>query len=174
MPKYLLRVGDWELDYKRMSETVEKRAYQKMRQAARIFLREAFVHVPVWTGEAIASLFPLAQYLHVQIPAAKTSPHPEAPENRFGLGMSQGIVKEPFIERRGWKFSFTITSDVKHFNINEFHDVSQYGIILRNPTPWRAFQQGAEAATKYLEATVQSIFPKFADFIIMKNMVDYA
>jgi hypothetical protein len=170
MPKYWLKTGDLELDIKRLSATVEKRAYQKMRQAARVFLRAAIERIPVWTGEAMGSLAPIAHELHVRIPA---TPNPDAPYNGFGIGMTQGKTSEPFITQEGWKFSFEIGSNVDHFNINDRFNVNKWGIMLRNPTPWEAFQHGAIAAKEFLNRTAQDIFPNFADFIIIKNMVTY-
>lgn len=153
-----------------MSETVKIRAHQKMRQAARIFLREVIQDIPVWTGEAMGSLAPIAHYLHVAIPSI---PDPEAPFNGFALGASRSYMTEPFIKQEGWHFYFEIGSSVPHFNINEYHNVQRWGIKLRNPTPWRAFKRGKDAAMEFLQRTGQDIVPKFADFVIMKNVMRY-
>lgn len=170
MPKYYLRAGDYELDYKRMSATVEKRAHQKMRQAARIFLRTVIDIIPVWTGEAMGSLAPIAHYLHVAIPS---TPNINAPYDGFALGASQSYTTSPFIKRENWHFYFEIGSSVPHFNINEYHKVTKWGIRLTNPTPWRAFQAGKKAATEFLQRTGKDIVPNFANFIIMKNVMRY-
>lgn len=170
MPRYYLQAGEYELDIERMSATVKKRSYQMMRQAARIYLREAIKHIPVWTGEAMGSLAPIARELHVHIPQTKDA---DAPVNGFSLGESQAYTSEPFIQQENWKFSFTIGSSVPHFNINEFHNVAKYGILLRNPTPWKAFTYGAEAAGVYLDEMGPKIFPNFADFTILKSEIRY-
>lgn len=170
MPKYYLVAGDYELDIKRMSTTVEKRARAKMRQAARIFLRTVIDIIPVWTGEAMGSLAPIAHYLHVRIP---NTPDVNAPYDGFALGASQSYTSSPFIKQEGWKFSFEIGSSVPHFNINEYHNVMKWGIRLANPTPWRAFQAGKQAAMEFLQQTGHTIVPNFADFVIMKNVMRY-
>lgn len=165
-----MQAGDYELDIEKMYATVKKRSYQMMRQAARIFLREAIKHIPVWTGEAMGSLAPIARELHVQIPQIRD---PDAPFNGFSLGASQGYTSEPFIQQENWKFSFVIGSSVPHFNINEFHDVSKYGILLRHSTPWNAFGQAADAAKAYLDDMAPKVFPNFADFTVLKSEIRY-
>ena len=169
--KLILTAGDLVLDIDKMSKTVQMRAHQKMRQAARIFLRETIKHIPVWTGEAMGSLAPIAHELHVKIPSIK---HPEAPFNGFSMGMTQGTSSSPFIKQDDWKFSFQIGTDVKHFNINDAYDVSKWGITLRNKTPWKSFEKGAEAAADFLRRTGHTIVPNFADFVVIKNVVTYA
>lgn len=134
-----------------------------MRQAARVFLRTIIPLIPVWTGEAMGSLAPIAAELHVAIPS---SPNPDAPYTGFSLGMSQTIRNEPFITQDGpGKFTFTIGTTVPHFNINDRFDVSRWGFKLRNPTPWTAFEQASAAMTNYLRNRGTGDFLTILDFL---------
>ena len=162
MHKIEMTFGDFNLDAKRLTETFNKILFQKMRQAARMFLRTAIQHIPVWTGEAMGSLAPIAHELHVSIPKVKD---PEAPYDGFSLGVSQAVGSEPFIKQDGFVFSFTIGTNVPHFQINDRYDVSRWGFKLRNPTPWNAFELGRLAAVDYLRQQPPK-FPKYTDFMV--------
>ena len=149
MPRLQLHYQERRFNVAKLTTAMEEHARQTMRQAARVFLRTIIPLIPVWTGEAVGSLAPIAAELHVAIPS---SPNPEAPYNGFSLGMTQSIRSEPFIKKEGPnRFTFTIGSAVPHFNINDRFDVSRWGIKLRNPTPWNAFERASVAMSDYLK-----------------------
>jgi len=163
MPRLQLHYQERRFNLDKLTQHMEEHARATMREAARVFLRTMIPLIPVWTGEAIGSLAPIAAELHVAIPS---SPNPDAPYNGFSLGMTQSVRSEPFIVKEGPnKFSFTIGSTVPHFNINDRFDVSRWGIKLRNPTPWNAFDRASAAMTDYLKNRGLGDFPRIIDYL---------
>ncbi|MCK5019881.1 MAG: hypothetical protein KAS32_22690 [Candidatus Peribacteraceae bacterium] len=171
MPRYIYHAREYKLDRQKLYGQTRKNTHEKMRRAAGIFLREVITHVPVWTGEAMGSLAPIAHELHVRIPTSKSS---TAPYDGFALGVTQANTSKPFINQKNYIFSFSIGTDVPHFLLNDSVDVSKHGILLKNPTPWNAFEQGANVALSYLRLTGYMVIPNFSNFIILKNVVNYA
>jgi len=162
MPKLAISYQERRFNLDKLTQHMEEHARATMREAARVFLRTVIPLIPVWTGEAVGSLAPVAAELHVAIPS---TPNPDAPYNGFNLGWTQTIRSEPFIIKEGPnKFSFTIGSAVPHFNINDRFDVSRWGFKLRNPTPWNAFQTGTDAMSEYLKNRGLGDFPSILDY----------
>ena len=162
MPKLQLLYQERRFNLDKLTKHMEEHARATMREAARVFLRTIIPLIPVWTGEAVGSLAPIAAELHVAIPS---SPNPDAPYSGFHLGMTQTVRNEPFITKEGPnKFSFVIGSTVPHFNINDRFDVSRWGIKLRHPTPWNAFEQASKAMTNYLRNRGLGDFPSLWDY----------
>lgn len=162
MPKLQLVYQERRFNLDKLTRHMEEHAKATMREAARVFLRTVIPLIPVWTGEAVGSLAPIAAELHVAIPS---SPNPDAPYNGFSLGMTQTIRTEPFIKKESQnRYTFTIGSTVPHFNINDRFDVSRWGFKLRNPTPWNSFQIGTDAMLEYFRGRGMDGFPTLLDY----------
>jgi hypothetical protein len=143
-----------------ISRTVDERIQQRMRQSGRIFLKEVIPLIPVWTGEAIGSLKPIAEALHVALPIVKS--YPDSPMGGVEKGRAQSIG-EGGIQKEGYRYVLNFGSRVAHFNINDRYDVSQFGIKLRQPTPWQSFDRGIAVSRNYLKNNLKRLIPKYAD-----------
>lgn len=155
-----------------------KRAIQRiMKDAARVFLTTVLHHIkdaphtsggdtfPVQTGEAKASLIPLARLLNVALPIspATRGKTGKLRPNRVAEGKSKG---KAFIGElnRNFIYKFDFQTAVRHFITNE----DEFSPIPATATPWKAIAAGHAAAKKHIEENVDSL-PKIKSYIIREK-----
>jgi hypothetical protein len=143
------------------TEALQKAVDTQVRQAAREWLRTVMIHVPVYSGQAAASLVPLGRHLHVAIPI-----HPDPVARRrypggISIGESQGTFS---FSSEGWVSTFTFSTEVPHYLINEFN-AGLGSPPLRHPTPWASMEHGRNAFMAYLQENLKSRIPKITDYI---------
>lgn len=120
---------------------------------------------PVQTGEAKASLLPVATILNrsgygVDVPLG-TAP---GRENRAAQGRSQGYVKlGPSGNRFDYVFEFR--TSVLHFAWNE-DNVAPSRLNIQSSTPWYAFVAGSIAFENFISANASRIVPNINEYII--------
>jgi hypothetical protein len=159
MPLIRAQFLDLKYDMAAHRKTLDAALQVQMRQAARAWLREVILHVPVWTGMAKSSLKPLGRFLRVAIPI---TPHPRAVPTKH-KNMALGEQQQEFgFENSGALYSFSWTTDVLHYQLNEFHTSS---LPLIHPTPWRSTHFGALAFQRYVADILPKRIPNAADFI---------
>lgn len=154
-----LNVGEWT---KALVEALEV----QNRQAARAWLRTVITKVPVWTGEARGSLRPLGQFLRVAVPISPSSSKWAQKAIREGhtaeAGAAQGQFE--FKVEAGRRLLFVFSSDVVHYLINEYYDVSDK-IHLINEVPWYSIKAGNAAYKQYLATNLKDKIPKLKSYI---------
>jgi hypothetical protein len=124
-----------------------------LEESAREWLRAVVHKVPIWSGEAVASLLPLAGYLDEEI---EIHPVLDAPEGGIERGIKQSRYKFEFT---GGKMSFIFDELVPHYLINDFNrGLGQPPLI--HPTPWRSLEAGREAFNRHFKQTIKDAFPK--------------
>lgn len=111
--------------------------------------------VPVWTGQSVGSILPLAEILGRPV---SITPSPTAPGGRSALGASQSSA---VIERQPGRRTITYETAIKHLVINEFFDATVFGFNLRRPGPYN-FQGQCNA--KFLEVVKEARLPDMSRF----------
>lgn len=159
-----------KFDKKGYTQALQKEIDTQIRQAARAWLRAVITQVPVYSGQARASLLPLGRYLRVAIPI---SPTIEARKQRryqgaISLGESQGQDAYSF-NHEGYVSSFSFSINVPHYLINEFNvGLGQPPLI--HPTPWKSLDAGEIAFREYLTQNLQKRIPKISEYIVSSNL----
>lgn len=145
-------------DEKAYKKSLKEALDTQLRQAARAWLRAVIPAVPVYTGTARGSLQPLGRLLKVAVPI-----DPET--SRSGKGPGIGAAKSHFeFSSKGGIYSFDWSTDVLHYWINEYNDMS--GILpLTHPTPWHSLEKGEAAFNAYLAENLAKRIPNMGDFI---------
>jgi hypothetical protein len=103
------------------------------------WLTEFLKIVPVWTGESVGSVLPLARVIGRSIPIVPAS---TAPGNLSGRGASRSEA-ELTGGKGKWYIQYRTT--VAHLIINEYFNARIWGFNLRRPGPYH-FQEKAAAA----------------------------
>lgn len=159
MPLIRAQFVNLKYDIERHRKVLDEDLQIQMRQAARAWLRETLVHVPVWTGMARGSLKPLGRFLRVAVPI---EPHERAkptPKKNQEAGESQQYFE---FDHNGYQYSFRWTTDVLHYQLNEFHHSE---LKLIHDTPWHSTLYGDKAWEEYVRDTMPKRIPKMTDFI---------
>lgn len=131
-----------------------------IKDAAREWLREVILHVPVYTGMAKASLLPLGRFLNVAIPI---NPIATRKYGDVATGELMGFFDfESDTQSRVSRFIFK--TDVAHYLINEFTD-GLGSPPLTHPTPWHSFAAGKSAFQKYLRANLKKQVPRVSQYL---------
>jgi len=167
MLSFNLKFNILNIDIDKYSQHMDNHLQQKIRQAAREFIRATFPLVPVWSGMARASLLPLANILHVYMPI---SPVIDVP-NRVLEGVALAITD--YFQKTKFGYIFKVGTNVKHYNINEQMNVNPFGFHLKHPGPWNSFDAGEAAAKKYLKENLSKNCPKVFDFIKVKSIIKH-
>jgi hypothetical protein len=136
------------------------------RQAARAWLRAVILKVPTWTGEARGSLKPLGSFLNVAIPISPST------SRQAQAAMAAGHTAEAGTAQGNFQFKiegearviFIFSTDVVHYLINEFYDVSEH-IHLIDPVPWYSLRAGKAAYKEYLTTNLKAKIPKLKSYI---------
>jgi hypothetical protein len=145
----------------RFTKRRDKMIGQCFREAIRQWLRAVLVGVagdfPVWTGEAMSSLKPLARYLRVKTkritPVKRRKDGRPVPDRR-----TEGERKQRFRMRDdkshagSFLYSFFWRSDVLHFFINEY-----FSTQIKH-TPWGVVAQGDVAFKMSLVSCLKGKF----------------
>lgn len=158
------------------SDLLEKRLNVLIRGAARAWLREIILHVPIWTGMARGSIkfargqggF-LSAYLNVAVPISGVRPFPRF---YYHPGRKTRIPKVPISGAKFAKYSFAVTnkvfrftfrSDVVHFILNEFYGSDSTG------APWHALEKAQAAFQQYIKDNFRDVVGKqvgsFASYV---------
>lgn len=112
-----------------------------LRQAAKVYVLEAFRYIPVDTGMARGSLRPLASFLNVHV---DISPKRSLP----GKNIYEGARRSNFDFRKdGNIHRFEWQANVKHYFLNELIPLpSNY------QTPWASLAKGVAKVRNYLRS----------------------
>ncbi len=112
---------------------------------------------PVETGEAAASLLPLAEYLGVSI---GISPDPKA-QNLIGQGIGEGQQFQLIDNNLGtWRYSFAWSTEVYHFFLN---DLFPMRTVIQSP--WQSIETADRAMYEYCRDEIKRRLPKFSSYI---------
>lgn len=148
-------------DIDRHRKVLDQDLQVQMRQAARAWLRETILHVPIWTGMAMGSLKPLGRFLRVKI---EIEPNPRAKPRR-DKNQAAGEARQSFsFDSNGYNYAFRWTTDVLHYQLNEFHQ-SGLNAHLAATTPWHSTQYGNKAWDDYIRDTLPKRIPKVTEFL---------
>lgn len=149
-----------KLNRANLRKAFDEAIVKEMRNAARAWLRATYAKVPVYTGEARASLTPLGEFLGVDIPIERS---PEADlhghRNR-GEWTGRNLGHYTFVMEKD-KYYFTFSTDVRHYIYNE-QNVAPF--LLTQPTPWYSFEDGKRAFQDYIRLHLIPSLPKIKDF----------
>lgn len=151
-------------DFKEVLET-------QNRQAARAWLREVILNVPVWTGEARGSLRPLGQFLKVAVPISPSS------SKWARRAIAQGHTAEAGAQQGQFEFRvepplriiFEYETQVIHYLINEFYNVNP-PIHLIQPAPWLSHEKGRVAYQNYINTNLKNKLPNLKSYIIREKV----
>lgn len=154
-----LKLTVLKLDFGKFTKTLFDDIDTQIRQAARAWLRAILLSdlPPVWTGTARGSLKPLGQFLRVSVPI-----NPVA--TRSGMGPGVGASQSSFSFERGEISKFIWETEVLHYKINEFNDVSHI-IHLKHPVPWHSMEIGKRAFKDYIDTYLKKRIPKISEFL---------
>lgn len=164
MPRLYGRLSHIRFHQNKWTREFEKQIGILMRQAARAWLREVALQVPVWTGMAKGSVAfargpggHLARYLNVSIPIIPT--HYVKGKNPLAGGR---MGRYSFTNARHvWRFTFR--TDVPHFILNEFYSTPvgpQY-----KARPWNIFPAANEIFQQTLRSEIKRRLPKIKSYI---------
>jgi hypothetical protein len=166
MLKTKIKLVYLKFDNAKFNKTLIENLETLSRQAARAWLRAVLLHVPTYTGEARGSLRPLGAFLRVAIPISPSSSRQAQYAMSHGhtadAGEGQGKFEFTIV---GAKVSFSFSSDVMHYLINEFYDVSDQ-IHLKEQVPWHSFAAGKLAYKNYINENVKTKIPKLKSFVL--------
>jgi hypothetical protein len=145
------------------TEALQKAIDVQVRQAAREWLRAVIHEVPVYSGQARASLLPLSRYLRVALPIEPT----EAGQKRYPGGITKGSVQGQFdFSSEGYVSRFSFSTTVPHFLINEFNvGLGQPPLI--HPTPWKSMEYGKIAFQAYLRENLKKKLPRIGKYVTL-------
>lgn len=177
MPKITGQFYKLKLPKGDVNKSFDEAAQRLIRQAARAWIREVILHVPVWSGMALGSIkfakgtngF-LARYLNVQVPIS-----PKSTRKMWyyhvvdGERVGKRIRKTPMNGGRFARYTFTgarkqyrffFRSDVIHYIINEFYrDVSP-------ESPWNSMEKAGDAFKIYIANNYKRLLPKVSDYVV--------
>ena len=112
--------------------------------------------VPVWSGQSVGTILPLAEILSRPVPI--DAPKGHAPGNESGKGAAQSSAT---LSGGNGKWFITYETALKHLIINEQLDATVFGFHLKKPGPYN-FQERAGQA--FIEAAKEARLPDMTDF----------
>lgn len=156
-----VKVPNLKFMREKYTEALKERLRVQVRQGAREFLRILIEHIPVDTGEARGTLFPLGRFLNVSVPTPGANPL----KNKSAF-TGAGGDKQLVFHFRSTKTQevFEIEVQLFHFWFNEFLEHNYPNGQL--PTPWMGIEAATEAFLIYMRETAPVRFPKITDFIV--------
>jgi hypothetical protein len=154
-PKFGLRQG--------YTKTVKEYLRVQIRQAAREFVREAVVRVPVDTGQARGTFLPLGRFLNVSVPIPGANAKFNKSEDTGAEPQNQLLFR--FTSTKTGE-SFEIDPQLFYFWFNDFFAHSYPNAQL--PTPWGSLEAGWEAFMEYMRVVAPQRFPRIEKFITME------
>jgi hypothetical protein len=164
-----------EYAHKRHVKDFNKRLEEQYKIAARVFIREAVKHVPIYTGMSRASFLPLARFLGENLvinpaPNVRTSA-----KKNFREGVKRGRFK--FVVSDTGLATFEFNTRVAHYRINEFLDATKYRnpktkqpyFRLKTPGPYLSLRLAQRAYNDYVRREIPRKLPKIRRFISLKG-----
>ncbi len=163
-----IEVSLLQFDVAKFTEKLKEVIRQRMRVAARAFVRAALLRVPVQSGMARGSFLNIGRLLRVAIPISPT--HTGEFSYEYGgkqlktaeLGASLATPAEQMFTENGQSFSFKFEPGVIHYAINEF-----YGRIPN--APWLSLEQGRAAFLEEM-GNLPKFVPKIKDYLIKQTL----
>ncbi len=155
-PKFSLRYG--------YTDTLRKNLQRQLRQAARDFIMEAIVRVPVDSGQARGTFLPLAKFLNTSVPISGNTPLPNKNPDTGSYGDRQ-LLFEFISYKQGEGFKLNI--QLFYFWFNDFFS---HAYPLGAPTPWGSIEAGWDAFTKYLADVAPERYPQINKFIVVEDI----
>lgn len=166
----------FKFDRAGFTKTLNRTMGQILRQGARVWLDTILNTVkssnpdgytsstgfPIETGEALASLIPLAQYLHV---ALSVTPAPGF-KSAVSQGISEGKFKIIDDNMSTWRYSFMWDSEVYHFFLNDLFSIKT--VVL---SPWMGVAAADEAMREYMHDELKRRLPKMYKYIYERDSV---
>jgi hypothetical protein len=113
--------------------------------------------VPVWSGQSVGTILPLAEIL--SRPVTINAPQGFAPGNQSGRGAAQSSAT---LSGGGGRWFITYETALKHLIINEQIDATVFGFRLKKPGPYN-FQE--QAGNAFANAAKEARLPDMTDFI---------
>jgi len=113
--------------------------------------------VPVWSGQSVGTILPLAELL--SHPVVINAPQGQAPGNLAGRGAATSSAT---LSGGNGKWFIEYQTALQHLIINEQFDATVWGFKLKRPGPYN-FQE--QAAAKFMEAAREARLPDLTDFI---------
>jgi len=120
------------------------------------WLTEFIRIVPVWAGQSVGTVLPLAHLL--QHPISIGAPRGKAKSDQSSRGASQSSAT---LEGGNGKWTIEYQTALKHLIINEFFDARIWGIHLKTPGPYN-FE--AQAKKAFLQVAAQAELPDLTQF----------
>ncbi len=162
MPNFFtVKVYGLKFNAKGYTEALDKVIQIQIRQAAREWLRAVFKEVPVYSGQARASLLPLGRYLRVSIPIDPVDKATKRYPNAITTGQSQQTYE---FRAEGAVYTFSFSTQVPHYLVNEFN-TGLGSPPLIHPTPWNSLQAGKIAFQQYLRNNLKKKIPKISKYV---------
>lgn len=112
--------------------------------------------VPVWTGQSVGTILPLANLLSRPVPI--DAPKGSAPSNQSSVGAAQSSAT---LSGGDGRWFITYQTSLRHLIVNEQIDATVFGFHLKNPGPYN-FQE--QAGNAFIEAAKQSRLPDLTEF----------
>lgn len=140
-----------------------------IRDAAREFVHTVTAIVPVWSGQAQATLVPLATAVGYSL---IITPDPKAVAkvgSRVGQGISLGDFHLPSVMATR-EFNFSFNTGLFYFNLNDTREMNEImQNKLRNETPWHSMQAGMHSFRTYIDENWNSYIPKVSDYLSLRT-----
>lgn len=169
MPHFNVKLFGLKVDKGKFTKAFEIKAESLMKKAAAAWLRAVILEVPVWTGFARGSLKfadgprgNLSRFLQVAVPTSGRRKFPKwyyHPGRRKIEKKSEnaGRFSHYTFSTTRHIYSFTFTSTVVHFLIEDF-----FGRVSPS-APWHSGKAGRKAWLDYFDAHILDL-PKIKDF----------
>lgn len=113
--------------------------------------------VPVWSGQSVGTILPLAEIL--SRPVTINAPQGHAPGDESGRGAAQSSAT---LSGGNGRWFITYETALKHLIINEQLDARVFGFRLKRPGPYNFQEQGAKA---FADAAKDARLPDLTDFL---------
>jgi len=129
------------------STAIEVAILKILRTAARVYVLEAYKHIPVDTGMSRGTLVPLAHAVGVNIPI---SPKRSTPAKNAGAGANKSFASIGPIGNNNYAFEWS-TSVFQYYLNERFPLRSNYN------APWKSLKQGSLKVKQFLRSTKPEI-----------------
>lgn len=167
MFKVRFRAPKYTVDKEGLSRWIREKVNVQIRQAAREFVKEAIVKIPVDTGQARGTFLPLGRMLGVSVDILGAKSKPGKNEDTGSSANNKLIFR--FRDTKTQQ-GFEIDPQLFYFWFNDFF--SHHYENAQLPTPWESLQTGWDAFITYMKEVAPERLPKLRQFIKVE-MVDY-
>jgi hypothetical protein len=138
---------------KAIDDAIEKALFKAWNAWVTEFIRI----VPVWSGQSVGTILPLAEILGRVVPI--NAPQGTAPGNLSSLGAAKSSAT---LQGGRGKLTITYQTSLEHLIINEQFDARIWGFRLKKPGPYNFQKQCQE---KFLETAKEARLPDMTQFI---------